>query len=202
MKIAFDVDNVLADIVATARDVLEGDMGLEPGTLEIIDLYDTPFRIRGQSKPIAVDHSFWDDERVISNCRVLPGAVEAVTLASDAGLHAGYITRRPESVRQLTQDWMDSISLPREIVVHVGTNDPTTTFDLCKSEACAALGATHLVDDHADEFASAHAAGISMVVVDAFIGRSKRHQILANYPSVPLVPNVMAAVQHLLERNC
>ena len=201
MKIAFDIDNVLADILSTARDVLEDDMGLEPGSLEIIDYYDSPFRLKGDSSPVSVEHSFWNDERVILNCRVYPDAVEAVAMADDAGRFAGYVTRRPESVRNLTQAWMDSIPLRRGMVMHVGTDDPNTAYDMCKSEACAALGATYLIDDHADEFASAHAAGVSMVVVDAFTGRKKRRQILANYPKIPLVPDAISAVRHILSET-
>ena len=198
MKVSFDIDNVLADIVSTARNVLEEDMGLAPGTIEIIDFYDSPFQIKGDKTPISVDHSFWNDERIISGCQVFPRAVEAMKLADEAGIHAGYITRRPASTEEATAAWLPSVGLPQKIVVHVGTEDAETTFDMCKSEACSAIGATHLVDDHADEFQSAHAAGISMVVVDAFIGRAKRRQILKSYPSVPLVTDAWAAVQHLL----
>lgn len=201
MKVSFDIDNVLADIVGTARSVLEEDMGLEPGSIEIIDFYDSPFRVKGSQTPISVDHSFWDDERIISNCRVFPRAVEAMQLAERAGIHAGYITRRPARTEKATEAWMASVQLPKKIVVHVGTENAETTFDLCKSEACAAIGATHLVDDHADEFRSAHAAGIKMVVVDAFIGRAKRRQILSNYPAIPVVPDAWSAVQLLLDKR-
>ncbi|MAM83255.1 MAG: hypothetical protein CL472_01065 [Acidobacteria bacterium] len=198
MKVSFDIDNVLADIVGTARNVLEEDMGLAPGTIEIIDFYDSPFKIKGDKTPISVDHSFWSDKRVISDCRVFPRAVEAVKLADEAGILAGYITRRPAAIEEATAAWFSSVGLPQKIAIHVGTENAETTFDMCKSEACSAIGATHHVDDHADEFQSVHAAGVSMVVVDAFIGRAKRKQILSNYPSVPLVPDAWSAVQHLL----
>ena len=201
MKIAFDIDNVLADIVGTAREILECDLGLEPGQLEMTGIYDAPYRVKGHEKPISVDHAFWGDERVLLSCVLFPGALEAVTMAADIGVLAGYVTRRPESARVHTAEWRQTANLPDATIAHVGTDDPATNFDTCKSHACIKLGATHLIDDHADEFLSAHAAGISMVVVDAVVGRAKRHQILADHPDVPLVPSALAAMRYLLPEN-
>lgn len=200
MRIAFDIDNVLGDIISSARAALARDHGLPVTSIGLTGIYHSPFSVDDGSGEtlIRLDHAFWDRDDVLTGSPVIGGAVAAVTRVAEAGALAGYVTRRPDSVRGITQDWLDRSGFPVAPLHHVGTNDAATTYDLCKSSACRILGATHLVDDHATEIDKARRNGIDVVVVDADIGRDARHAILADHPEALLARDVSHAVDLLL----
>lgn len=200
MRIAFDIDNVLGDIISSARAALARDHGVPVERVVLTGIYHSPFSIDdgGGDTLIRLDHAFWDRDDVLKNSPVIPGAVDAVRRVAEAGSLAGYVTRRPGSVREVTQDWLDRGGFPSAPLHHVGTNDASTTYDLCKSSACRILGATHLVDDHATEIDKARRNGIDVVVVDAEIGRAARHAILEDHPEALLARDVGHAVELLL----
>ena len=200
MKVALDIDNVLAAIIEAARTTLAEDLGVHRDDVVAMDRYHQPFRWsdRQGGADIEVAHSFWDQDRVLSRCPVLPGAVEAVGRLAGAGALAGYVTRRPPRTRPTTVAWLIAAPFPGAPLAFVGTEDPETTYATCKSIACRRMGATHLVDDHASEFASARAAGIEVVVVDFPVGRAMRTEAMRPHPDAVLVPDVGAAIDHLL----
>lgn len=200
MRIAFDIDNVLGDIISSARAALARDHGVPVESIGLTGIYHNPFSIDDGSGDtlIRLDHAFWDRDDVLTASPVIEGAVAAVTRVAEAGALAGYVTRRPGSVRGVTQDWLDRGGFPGAPLHHMGTNDASTTYDLCKSSACRLLGATHLIDDHATEIDKARRNGIDVVVIDAEIGRSARYAILADHPEALLARDVGHAVELLL----
>jgi hypothetical protein len=200
MRIAFDIDNVLGDIISSARAALARDHGVPVESIGLTGIYYNPFSIDDGSgdRLIPLDHAFWDRDDVLTGSPVIPGAVGAVTRVAEAGSLAGYVTRRPGSVRGVTQQWLDRGGFPAAPLHHVGTNDASTTYDVCKSSACREIGATHLIDDHATEIDKARRNGIDVVVVDAEIGRAARRAILVEHPEAILARDVAHAVEILL----
>jgi phosphoglycolate phosphatase-like HAD superfamily hydrolase len=202
MRVAVDVDNVLADIIASAKMTLAEDLGLPVDEIVMTGIYHRPF---GHPDPaidakLKLDHAFWDRPEVILRCPVLPGALDAMHRLDRAGVLAGYVTRRPGAVRETTRQWHAAVGLPHAEMRFVGTTDAATTYAQCKSVACAEIGANYLIDDHADEFATARAAGVEVIVVDAEIGRDRRIEVLSHHPDAILVTCASHAVDVLLER--
>jgi hypothetical protein len=202
MRVAVDVDNVLADIVTSARMTLAQDVGVPVDEIILTGAYHRPF---GHEDPaiaekLVLDHAFWDRPEVLLRCPVLPGAREAMWRLHEAGMLAGYVTRRPGAVADLTREWHSAVGMPPAEMRFVGTTDASTTYDQCKSVACREIGATHLIDDHADEFATARAAGVEVIVVDAEVGRRKRMEVLAGHPEAVLVADAAEAVEVILGR--
>jgi hypothetical protein len=203
MLVAIDVDNVLADIISSARLTLAEDLGIDASDIVLTNAYHQPF---GHPDPavaarLVIEHAFWDRPEVLSRCPVIPGSLDAVLRLEDHGILAGYVTRRPAAVRGLTEEWMASSGFPDRPRRFVGTTDAGTAYDTCKSIACRELGATHLVDDHADEFSTARAAGIEVVVVDADIGRDRRMEALRDHPDAILVASMAQAADLLIRRS-
>lgn len=200
VRIAFDIDNVLACIITSARTVLASDLKIPVGEIILTEIYQSPFSHRNPTlaRSLKVDHAFWDRPEVLIGCPVLPGALEAVRLAQRSGALAAYITRRPEFVRFHTQSWLNEHGFPNAPLHHVGTTNAQTTYETCKSTACKIVGATHLIDDHATEFTTARAAGIEVVVVDAPVGRAARMAAMANTPDALLAKDAYEAVQLIL----
>lgn len=202
VRIAFDIDNVLGDIVTSARRVLASDLGVAEEEIILTNVYWRPFTHEDPviADSLVLDHAFWDRRDVLEGSPVLPRAVEAVRMAERAGALAGYVTRRPEAVRAITQAWLDGNGFPKAPLHHVGTDDAGTTYDRCKSTACRIIGATHLIDDHATEITTALSAGIEVVVVDAPVGREARMIALNDNPGTCLVNDAHEAVEHILEQ--
>ena len=200
VRIAFDIDNVLGDIIASARAVLARDLGVEQDAIVLTNVYWQPFTHEDPviASALTLDHAFWDRSDVLRGSPPLPRAVEAVTMAHESGNLAGYVTRRPETVRGITQQWLDAHGFPPAPLRHVGTVEVDTKYDTCKSTACREIGATHLIDDHATELSTALAAGIEVVVVDAPIGREARMRALEDNPEAALVDDVHDAVVYIL----
>ena len=202
MYIATDIDNVLLDIIASARIVLADKLGLQTEDVKLTDIYEAPFansdpEIQNRINEIT-GHSFWNIPEILVGCPIFPNAPEAIEKLSRAGLFAGYITRRPNSVAQMTQDRLDHFGFPVAPVLHVGSDNQDTHFKTCKSTACQKLHATHLMDDHATEIETAHSAGIEVLVIDAPTGRDRRHEILKICPA-PLFTDVMDAVESMID---
>lgn len=202
MRVGVDVDNVLADIIAAARLTLSEDTGIAVDEIVLSGIYHRPFAHPDpeQDEKLAVGHAFWDRPEVLLRCPLLPGALDAMWRLKEAGMLAGYVTRRPGAVRELTSTWFERVGLPPAEMRFVGTTDASTTYDQCKSVACREIGATHLIDDHADEFATARAAGVEVIVVDAEVGRDRRIDVLSEHPDAVLVASAEEAVEHLLGR--
>lgn len=197
VRIAFDIDNVLADIIASARQALARDLSVREEEIVLTNVYWQPFSHEDPviADSLVLEHAFWDRSDVLRGCPVLPRALEAVRLAERNGALAAYVTRRPDAVRGITQWWLDSNGFPMAPLHHVGTTDAATTYDLCKSTICRQVGATHLIDDHATEIAKARSAGIEVVVVDAPVGREARMEVMAATPGASLARDALQAVE-------
>lgn len=203
MKIGLDLDNVIVDIMASARAVMAKDHSLELEEVIETHVYWEPFT---HSDPLIAetlkpDHSFWNREDVLLGAPPLPGSLEAVLALHEAGLLACYITRRPPLVDAITRQWLSMHSFPEMPVVHVGHTDRDQYFDRCKSTACHEHGVTHMVDDQPHEIESLRAAGINTILVDAPVGRAKRIEFLAQNPSIPVVATLLEATTMLLEER-
>lgn len=201
MRIAFDIDQVLADIILGARNLLAKDLGISAAT--IVDTFDYHRPFTHESPAIAarlaVEHAFWDRHDLLTTCPVVPGSAEGVSRVHAAGRLAGYVTRRPGHVSHLTHGWLRSNGFPVAPVHHVGTADAATTFNRCKSAACREIGATHLIDDHATEITTASEAGICVVVVDTPVGRRQRIEALKARPDTLVARDAAHAVEILLQ---
>lgn len=202
MRVAVDVDNVLADIITSARLTLAEDLDLPVEDIILTGIYHRPF---GHPDPeidakLELDHAFWDRPEVILRCPVIPGALDAMNRLHQAGMLAGYVTRRPDAVREMTRQWHGVNAFPKAEMRFVGTTDASTTYAQCKSVACGEIGAGYLIDDHADEFATARAAGVEVIVVDADIGRDRRVEVLSLHPDATLATSAAHAVDILMER--
>lgn len=201
MKIGLDLDNVIVDIISSARAVTANDHSLEIDEVIETNVYWDPFThadpsIAARLRP---EHSFWDRPDVLLAAPCLPGALESVERLHREGLLACYITRRPPSVDALTLRWLRENGFPDVPVAHVGNSDKAFNFERCKSSACLEHGVTHMVDDQPHEIETLMLAGISSILVDAPVGRDKRHEFMKNNPSIPVARDISHAVEMLME---
>ena len=201
MKIALDLDNVIVDIMASARAVTAADHGLIIEDVIETNVYWDPFTHADPSiaERLRPDHSFWDREEVHLGAPMLAGSLEAVLRLHDPGLLACYITRRPPIVAALTTKWLSDNRYPNLPVIHVGHTDRTLYFSLCKSSACIEHGATHMIDDQPHEVQTLAAAGIRTILVDAPVGRAKRREFMASNPEIPVAADLGQAVDMLFD---
>ena len=201
MKIGLDLDNVIIDIMSSARAVTANDHSLTIEEVIETNVYWDPFthadpEIAPRLRPV---HSFWDRPDVLLTAPCLPGALEAVLRLHEAGLLACYITRRPPTVDALTLRWLREHTFPDVPVVHVGHSDKTLYFERCKSSACLEHGVTHMVDDQPHEIETLTTAGISSILVDAPVGRDKRREFMRDNPAIPVARDITHAVDMLMD---
>ena len=202
MKIALDLDNVIIDIMASARAVTAADHGLEIDDVIETNVYWDPFThadpvIAARLRP---DHSFWDREEVLLKAPPLPGSLDAVRRLHDEGMLACYITRRPPEVATFTAQWLADGRYPEVEIEHVGHQDQALYFERCKSSVCMEHGVTHMIDDQPHEIQTLHAAGISTILVDAPVGRGKRREFMKENPHIPVAPDLASAVDILFRQ--
>lgn len=203
MKIGLDLDNVIIDIMSSARAAVAADHDLSIDEVIETNVYWDPFTHKDPSlgakfKP---DHTFWDREDVLLKAPVLPGALKAVRKIHRLSLLACYITRRPPHVAHLTRQWLEEGGFPMQPIVHVGHADRTQNFLLCKSEGCRAHGVTHMIDDQPHEIETLMKAGIQTVLVDAPPGRAKRHAFMETHPHIPVARTIADATELLLKEH-
>ena len=199
MRTALDLDNVIVDIMASARAVTAADHGLRVGEVIETNVYWDPFTHADPAiaERLRPDHSFWDREEVLLGAPMLEGSLHAVLRLHHAGLLACYITRRPPSVAALTVRWLRDNGYPDLPVIHVGHTDRELYFSLCKSSACVEHGATHMIDDQPHEAQTLAEAGIKTILVDAPVGREKRREYMAANPHIPVANDLAHAVEML-----
>jgi hypothetical protein len=196
LKVAFDIDQVLCRIVEQGRLILARELGVAESAIMVCDEYAQPFVLCEGSEclPVPVERSFWDREDLLSESDAFAGSVEALNRLHKRRLLAGYVTRRPPETESVTIAWMRGKGFPDMPVHFVGKASEIASYDVCKSTACAKIGATHLVDDHATELSNAAAAGIEVIVVDAETGQAARDEILSRYPGTMRVSSAAKAV--------
>lgn len=200
IRIGCDLDNVLVDILSSARTVLARDLRVDLAEINDTGLYWNPFSHPNPELNARIQPSveFWDRHDVLSGCQPLPGAVKAAWSLYDAGLLAAFITRRPKAVADVTARWLAVYGFPPVPVEHVG--DPTNPdyFARCKSHACSKHEVTHMIDDSPDEAARLLKASIQVIMVDAPIGREARQALCRTRPTLPVVPDVLTAATMLI----
>ena len=201
MKIGLDLDNVIVDIMASARAVTAADHGLVIEEVIETHVYWDPFTHADPSiaERLRPDHSFWDREEVLLGAPMLEGSLNAVLRLHVAGILACYITRRPPSVAALTARWLRENGYPDLPVIHVGHTDRELYFNLCKSSACIEHSVTHMVDDQPHEIETLMEAGIRTILVDAPVGRGKRREFMESNPHVPVATDLDHAVDLLFQ---
>lgn len=200
MNIALDLDNVLIDIMGSAKRILARELGVP--VHEIIDtgIYGAPFTHANPAiaDQIKTDHAFWSRHDVLAQSCPLPGAVDAANRLHQAGQLGCYITRRPPAVAKITAASLKDHAFPDRPICHVGHTEPKRNYAMCKSTACRDHAITHMIDDHVGEARTLKEAGIAVFLIDAPTRRDERRQFLAAYPSTPVAPDVSSAVDVLL----
>lgn len=200
IRVAFDLDNVLFNILEAARSALANDNRIDRS--EILDtwIYFAPFTHADPAVAarLVTDHDFWQREDVISSVTPLPGAVEAMKRLDREGMLGGYVTRRPPKAMGITRATLEFNGFPARDLYAVGHDVADRNHDACKAETCIAMGATHLVEDSQHEAASALVRGISPILVDHPLGRALRNEWHELHPRVPLARDAAHAVEMLL----
>jgi hypothetical protein len=200
-KVALDLDNVIVDIVESARMAVAVLAGVEPGDLVDTGLYASPFTHPDPevARLIVTDHDFWQREDVLAGARPLPGARNAVWRLHDAGGLAGYVTRRSIRARGITAAWLDLHDFPAAQMRFVGHHEQHQNHAACKAEECIDLQATHLIDDSQAEAGRAMERGIVAILVDHPLGRIARSHWLADHPGVRLAPDIASAISIIMD---
>jgi hypothetical protein len=197
--VAFDLDNVVVDIVEAAREALAASAGVPASQIFDTHVYYAPFgHVDAAVMPLlATPHDFWQREDVLAAARPLAGAREALVRLHEAGMLAGYITRRAGRARGITRAWLEIHDMPSVDLHLVGHHDARHNHDGCKARVCLDIGATHLVDDSQREAEDALRLGVTPILVDHPLGREARAAWLALNPDVFLARDAGHAVDHL-----
>ncbi len=202
MLVALDLDNVVVDIMVAARKAAA--MMIDVDETEIIDTwrYYSPFTHINPvlAEKIITDHAFWERDDILASAPIISGAYEAAHRLADAGILAGYVTRRSPRSQGITQGWIDLNNLPNRPLRVVGHSDRAYYQNLCKSDACRDIGATRLIDDSHNEAARILAAGLDVIVIDHPLGREDRNQWIRENPKAMLAKDLVHAVDHLLDK--
>lgn len=199
-RVAFDLDNVVFDIMNAALRVKAADIGIATSDITMTWKYHDPF---SHSDPdvhrlLRTDHDFWMRDDMLASCLPLVGAVEALNRLHDAGMLVAYVTRRSGTSRIVTERCLRSAGCPPVTLSMVGDVDAGRNHAVCKARTCLDLGATHLVDDSQSEIASALAEGMRGILVDHPLGREARNQWRRSHASVPLASDAAHAVEMIL----
>lgn len=200
MRVAFDLDNVVVDILHSATAEMAAATGIPVDEIGMTWNYDSPFTHAdpGTAARLLPDNAFWQRENVIMNARPMPGAIDALNTLHRRGMLAGYVTRRAPETRPATLHWLRRGGAPDVPLHTVGHIDRALCHDRCKSDACLAMEATHLVDDNPHEVARVLAASVCAVLVDHPLGRAARRKWHDRNRHVVLVDDAAGAVRHLL----
>lgn len=203
LRVALDLDNVLVDILESARIAVAALAGIDPTSLVDTWVYATPFTHPDESvsRLIVTDHHFWQRDDVMAASRPLPGARDAAMRLANAGILAGYVTRRSLRAKGITGAWLDLHDFPKAEMRFVGHHEADRNNAACKAEECLALKATHLIDDSQAEAGRAVDRGITAILVDHPLGRIARNDWLAANTGVPLATDVAEAVSLLLDKG-
>lgn len=155
--VAFDMDDVLANIRTLVADVLGKATGRSI-PWESWTTYDL-----GQVFGIPIDHCLqaFIEHTVLERAQPEPGAAEAVTRAIELGFTPAIISARAwhPNGQSLTRDWLDAHGLPIQ-EVHL------VPLGVSKSSCLQGLGnIAAYVDDHLGHILDAQAAGIPGAVL-------------------------------------
>lgn len=194
--VAFDLDNVVVDILEAAREAAAALAGIEIAAVEDTWTYSAPFTHSdaGVAARLATSHDFWQREDILAAAHPIEGAREALWRLQEANMLRGYVTRRADRAMGITKAWLEFHGFPSASLHHVGHSEEMRNYDSCKAEICLRIGATHLVDDSQHEAEAALRRGIVPILVDHPLGRAARHAWLLEHPEVTLARDAVEAV--------
>lgn len=198
--VAFDLDNVVVDILESARAAAAAVADIQASAVLDTWLYSSPFTHGDPdvAMRLVTSHDFWQREDILASARPIEGAREALWRLHDAGMLRGYVTRRAERAMGITKAWLEFHGFPGAGLHHVGHHEEMRNYDSCKAETCLRIGATHLVDDSQHEAASALRRAVTPILVDHPLGRAARHAWLLENPGVALARDAVEAVDLLI----
>lgn len=199
MRVAFDLDNVVVDILASARMKAAARAGIDARDVLDTHVYAAPFTHPDPSVAalVATDHDFWQDLGMLRAATPMPGAIAALRALAQVDALGAYVTRRAPNAREVTLDWLQRVGAPEAELAMVGHEDADHNHAACKADVCLMLGMTHLVDDSEGEAERAMRRGVSPILVDHPLGRARRTEWLARHPGIPLARDAAHAVQML-----
>lgn len=199
-RIALDIDNVLGDIITAARLRLAREHQFDENSLEETFLYKAPIRMpNGEAFNLSWD--FWQCPEMLLSVPPVTGAVLAVQQLYEAGMLAGYVTRRSATSHFVTREWLTKHDFPIAPLRCVGTDDPETAYANCKSAASRELGAAIILDDSPNEVRTARMNGFNAQLIDPPIGRSERMALLEKAPHIPVHRTLADAGRHFLQNS-
>lgn len=198
--VALDLDNVIVDILESARHVISHDVQVSVSEIRDTGVYSAPFTHEDPeiADKVVTSHDFWQRAEVLATATPLPGALQAVNRLDGNGQLVGYITRRSPRAQGITRAWLELQGFPMKPVHFVGHDDADMNQTACKAEICIRIGATHLVDDSQKEAASAIARGVSVILIDHPLGRKARDEWLARHPDITLARDAGHAIDMLI----
>lgn len=203
IRIACDLDNVVVDILHSAKMAMAGFVGVPIEEITMSWIYQAPFSHPDPTiaERLVPSNAFWQLEEVVGKAKPLQGAIEALNELHRHGMLAGYVTRRAPEAGVATRQWLRSFGAPDVPLHMVGHVEAERCYESCKSEACFALGATHLIDDNPHEAGRAIEAGLNVVVVDHPLGRPVREEWVARNQGVTVARDVAHAADLLIRSN-
>lgn len=157
-RIALDIDNTLAMTSLAAGQALAQRLQVPIEELEESGSYRAPWVRRGEDPrhPSEATTRFyqtiWSEPCFLQTIPAVPGAAELVRELNQAGMLAGYVTRRPPGDREATRRWLSSQGFPIAALHHAP--HPAGEEAACKSLAMRQMGARVLIDDHLAEVRS------------------------------------------------
>lgn len=169
--IAFDIDNTIALSLEGLRLILAKRLGCRPDELRATDSYRYPLILGGSLHEAGSDETLnaayegaWTCDEI---CRLMPaieGARELLWELNEDGLLRGYVTRRPEHQRGVTEEWLRRQTFPSAPLVHAP--HPAGEARVCKSVGMREIGAHILIDDHPGEVQGVLDANLAAILID------------------------------------
>lgn len=156
MGIAFDLDDTLTESSAGMLKRVAAFLGVNEDNLILTDSYVMPVSPRrGEWDALSRQRvgefigSEWHRERFNADLDTVPGSPALLRELHAAQMLSGYVTRRPSSLRQVSEQWLRRHGFPPRPLLHAASKPR-----VCKSSGMALLGARVLVDDHPEEVGS------------------------------------------------
>lgn len=170
MRVAFDIDGVLADIdpqvASLLRSLINSDLPRERSSTRYDQFYnssttpDPRMAIRMMAAN-AVLPQIYDQPEIYQKADPYKGGVALVRSLARMGYFAGFVTHRAPFLEDATMKWLEK-HIQTDQVHTVVFTDP----DECKSEACRSIDATVLVEDNLEVARKAAASGMRVFLID------------------------------------
>jgi len=164
VKFALDIDGVLADTEMPLKEKIQERHGLAPDSYEHSGMYHNMYQFKDDQDLEAavretIDYYFHFDPEgyVYKHAGVM---VDNAFVAKENQENlVGYITRRPEMFRPMTQYWLDLHGMPKRPLYHIERGT-------CKTDMMKELGAEVIVEDSPTEISSCLSNGVRVIVIN------------------------------------